>query len=595
MGCGLVAMAQTSIQPSESDSVPAKSGKQTMVYLENAETLTFDQARHPDAQVLTGNVRFRHDDALMFCDSAYFYEKSNSLDAFGHVRFEQGDTLFGYADKLFYDGNRKFAKMRQHVRLVDKTTTLTTDSLNYDRQADKAWYFSGGELIDDMNTLTSGRGTYISHLDQADFRWDVHLVNDKFVLDADTLKYNTKSHVADMLGPTTIVYQEETTIYSTKGWYNTETEKSMLLERSRIEHVDGNTMTGDTIYYDKKLGFGRTIGNFVCTDSSNHVTLYGNYSEMYEDGPDGKNSGFATDSALVVDWSDSVNYTYIHSDTLYIAEKPFSYYTLKERDSLLVVTLAKDSVSYDSVMTWQAPDTIWQDSTYRLIRAMWHVRTYREDMQSVADSAIYNSKDSILFLYGNPIAWSDEQQVSADKITVYMKNDAVDRAHGEGNALAVQEKWRKRFYNQLAGKELVAYIRDGELRELNVSGNVETVFFPQEEDNGGAFIGVNRTQSSYCKIFVKEQKVERVLFTTSTTGIMYPFSEAGEKEMKLSGFFWAEGIRPKNPGDVFRVTDENVRPEKKAMSAAAEDNEDNNENDNDKKDAKKQRNNSRQR
>ena len=91
---------------------------QTMVYLERSETLSFDQERIPDAQILRGNVVFRHDNALMYCDSAYFYEQTNSLDAFGHVRFIQGDTLRGYGDKLFYDGNTKLARMRRNVRLV---------------------------------------------------------------------------------------------------------------------------------------------------------------------------------------------------------------------------------------------------------------------------------------------------------------------------------------------------------------------------------------------------------------------------------------------------------------------------------------------
>lgn len=533
---------------------------QTMVYLENAETLSFDQALHPDAQVLRGNVRFRHDDALMYCDSAYFYEKSNSLDAFGHVRFVQGDTLFGYGDKLFYDGNTRMARLRRHVRLEDKSMTLTTDSLNYDRGADRAWYFNGGTLKDSVNTLTSRRGTYISHLKQADFRGDVHLVNDKFVLDSDTLKYNTETHVADILGPTTIVYEEDTKITSTRGWYNTQTEESMLLKRSRIEHVDGNTMTGDTIFYDKQKGFGRAIRNIEVTDSTDHLTLYGNYSEMYEKGKWGNNSGFATDSALLVDWSDSVKYTYIHADTLFTEEIPYRAFNLRERDSILV----------DSVLTYQAPDTIWKDTTYRQIRAFRRVRTYREDLQSVADSAVYNSRDSLLQLFGKPVAWSDEQQVSAQELYIYMKNNSVDYAYGNGSATAIQKKHR-RFYNQLAGKEIYAYVRDGKLRQIDVNGNAETVFFPQDEEDG-AFIGVNKTQSSFVKIFVDGKKVERVLFTTSTTGTIYPFSEISDDQMKLNGFFWAEEERPTSPGDVFRHPENVVRPEKKAISAV--DNED---------------------
>ena len=118
-----------------------------MVYLERSETLSFDQERIADAQILRGNVRFRHDDALMFCDSAYFYETTNSLDAFGHVRFEQGDTLQGFCDRLYYNGNTKLARMRRHVRMVhgreqENPTVLTTDSLNYDRARGVAYYHS---------------------------------------------------------------------------------------------------------------------------------------------------------------------------------------------------------------------------------------------------------------------------------------------------------------------------------------------------------------------------------------------------------------------------------------------------------------------
>ena len=138
--------------------IPMPAKAQTMVYLERSETLNFDQERIEDAQILKGNVVFRHDDMKMYCDSAYFYEKTNSLDAFGHVRFVQGDTLQGFGDKLFYDGNTKLARMRKHVKMIhgradENPTILTTDSLNYDRAADIAWYFAGGQVQDSLNTL----------------------------------------------------------------------------------------------------------------------------------------------------------------------------------------------------------------------------------------------------------------------------------------------------------------------------------------------------------------------------------------------------------------------------------------------------------
>ena len=208
-----------------------------MVYLERAENLQFDQERIADAQILKGNVVFRHENALMYCDSAYFYEESNSFDAFGHVRMEQGDTLEGFGDKLYYNGNTKLARLRRHVKLIhgrkdENPTVLTTDSLNYDRHAGVAYYFTGGEVKDSLNTLTSVRGSYRPDSKQAVFSREVKLVNERFVLTSDTLLYNTATKIADLVSPTEIIYEEETDIHTSLGWYNTETERSRLFRET---------------------------------------------------------------------------------------------------------------------------------------------------------------------------------------------------------------------------------------------------------------------------------------------------------------------------------------------------------------------------
>lgn len=526
-----------------------------MVYLEHSETLNFDQARIADAQILRGNVIFRHEDALMYCDSAYFYEKANSIDAFGHVRFVQGDTLFGYGDKLFYDGNSKFARLRRNVRLVhgkDNPTILTTDSLNYDRIRDIAYYYTGGTIRDSLNTLRSVWGQYTPNTKQAVFSHRVHLENPNFDLTTDTLLYNTHTNVADLVSPTVIVYEEETNIYSSRGWYNTASEESMLLDRSRVVHTDGKSMTGDTIFYNKRTRYGKIIGSMEMADTVQKITLYGNYGEMFRDGE----YGYVTDSALMVDWSDSTAYGYMHADTLYSETVPFQIQRFVPRDSVLI----------DSVLTAVAPDTVWQDSTYRAMRAFHNVRIYREDMQAVCDSVYYNQKDSLIALYTDPVCWSDENQISADTIYIYMRNGTVDYAHGVGNALAVKQE-TDHYYDQMAGKEMLAYIRQNQLRQVDVNGNALTVFFPKEED--GSFIGVNTTQSSYVKLYIENQKIHHILFTSQTTGILYPLDKVPTGADRLSGFFWADQERPKQPSDVFARPLRTLRPGNAAVSAVA--------------------------
>lgn len=526
-----------------------------MVYLEHSETLNFDQARIADAQILRGNVIFRHEDALMYCDSAYFYEKANSIDAFGHVRFVQGDTLFGYGDKLFYDGNSKFARLRRNVRLVhgkDNPTILTTDSLNYDRIRDIAYYYTGGTIRDSLNTLRSVWGQYTPNTKQAVFSHRVHLENPNFDLTTDTLLYNTHTNVADLVSPTVIVYEEETNIYSSRGWYNTASEESMLLDRSRVVHSDGKSMTGDTIFYNKRTRYGKIIGSMEMADTVQKITLYGNYGEMFRDGE----YGYVTDSALMVDWSDSTAYGYMHADTLYSETVPFQIQRFVPRDSVLI----------DSVLTAVAPDTVWQDSTYRAMRAFHNVRIYREDMQAVCDSVYYNQKDSLIALYNDPVCWSDENQISADTIYIYMRNGTVDYAHGVGNALAVKQE-TDHYYDQMAGKEMLAYIRQNQLRQVDVNGNALTVFFPKEED--GSFIGVNTTQSSYVKLYIENQKIHHILFTSQTTGTLYPLDKVPAGADRLSGFFWADQERPKQPSDVFARPLRTLRPGNAAVSAVA--------------------------
>lgn len=530
---------------------------QSMVFLEHSETLSFDEARLPDVQILKGNVCFRHDSVLMYCDSAYFFEKQNSLHAFGHVHLLQGDSIEGFGDVLYYNGNTKLARFRKRVKLIhNNATTLRTDSLNYDRARNIAYYFSGGTIEDSLNVLTSRKGHYTPDNHQAIFRGEVELVNPKFVLTADTLYYNTESYQADLVGPTQIIYEEETTILSSNGWYNTQTEKSQLLDRSRIIHSDGKTLTGDTIYYDKAIGFGQVFGHMQSTDSTNQMTLYGNKGEIWEH----SNNGYVTDSAMVVDWSDSTMYTYMHADTLFTEEIPYQIFQLIPKDSILV----------DSVWQAQAPDTLWKDTSYQQLRAYYHVRIYREDMQSVCDSVRYHGRDSIVSLYGNPVCWNGSNQVSADSIHIYVRNGDIDYLHGIGNTIAIKQEGAEEF-DQLAGKEMVAYVRDGDIHLIDVNGNAETVFYPREED--GTYIGVNKTQSSFVKLYLENRQVHHVVFTTSSSGVMIPLNQATKEERYLTTFFWAEQERPQQPGDIFLHPERTLRPNAAAVSASAEEDE----------------------
>jgi lipopolysaccharide export system protein LptA len=263
---------------------------------------------------------------------------------------------------------------------------------------------------------------------------------------------------------------------------------------------------------------------------------------------------------MMLDWSDSTAHAYMHADTLWTEEIPYQTYQLLPRDSVMV----------DSVMIAQTPDTLWQDTSYHQLRAYWHVRIYRDDIQAVCDSAHYHGKDSVLTLYGLPICWNEDNQLSADLMHIYIKNETVDYMHGIGNGLMVKQDGAQE-YNQMAGKEMKAYVREGDVREVDVQGNAETVFYPREDD--GSYVGVNRTQSSFVKVYLQDRQVELILFTTATTGVLIPLDEALPEETKLNGFFWADAERPRQAADIFLHPERTKRPEATAISASAEEDE----------------------
>ena len=485
---------------------PLENKKATLIFLEDAQIMSFDQVLHPDIQVLRGAVRFRHDNTLLYCDSAYFYEKANSLDAFGNVRIVQGDTLFVYGDLLFYDGNLKLARIRKNVKLENRKTTLTTDSLNYDRITNYAYYYTGGKIVDSQNTLTSVWGQYSTTTNEALFRNNVHLVNDNFVMDADSLRYNTKTNIANLICPTHIVYDKETDIDSKNGWYNTNSEQMMLLDRSVIKQKDGKTIVGDTVFYDKTLNYGEAFSKVVLNDTIQKSTLYGNYI-YYNDSTE---VGIASDSALLVDWS-GADTLYVHADTLFTSK----------------------------------------DSVYDVMRGFYNVRIYRNDVQGICDSLVYSSRDSIMNMHGDPVLWTENNQLSGDFIKAVMKNEQVDRINVENNAMVIQRE-DSAYFNQISGKQIIAYIDSSQLHKVDVNGNAETIYFPRDEKDS-TLIGINKTESSYVVMYFKNKVVERIVLTSASSGTMYPLDQLKGSELLLKNFFWIDEQRPKSDKDVLII------------------------------------------
>lgn len=495
------------------------------VFLEYADSL-YRPNEYEEFQIVKGSVKFRHGGMWMFCDSAYYYPQKNSLNAFGHVEMRQGDTLFVYADKLYYDGMARHATLtrgpsRSDVELKNRNVTLNTDSLDYDLNSEVGWYTTGGVLKDEVNDLTSVYGEYSPSTKLAKFRTDVRLVNrkDGYSLVTEELEYNTATHIADISSYTRIMGENDT-ILTTRGWYNTVTDHAQLTDRSTILHRDSNmnvtTLEGDSIIYDKLTRTSRAFmfadpakrpRPMVITDTARKVTLIGGYGEYN----DSTRFAYSTSYPMLIEYS--------RPDSLFLRADTILSFIETVTDTATLVP-----------------------SEFHVARAIGKARFFNQELQGIADTLLMRQQDSILYMMRKPVVWSGERQVYGNRINVHFNDSTADWAELPESGM-VAEHIEEDFYQQLAGMHMLAYFNDRTLSRLEVDGNVETILLPQENDS--SYNKLVNAESSYLTLEMDDNnKIRHMKMWPEVSGKVTPLFDVKQTQKYLPGFLWLDYLRP---------------------------------------------------
>ncbi|MEO5572053.1 MAG: OstA-like protein [Bacteroidia bacterium] len=485
------------------------SQKKTQVELINANVLEGDERLGKNVFRLIGNVKFKHDNVLMNCDSAYRYSDENRFDAFGNVHINQGDTVNVYGDLLKYDGNTSMAHIFDNVRMTDKKMTLTTDLLNFNTETNIADYNTGGKIVDSANVLTSIKGTYFSKDKMLFFKGSVVLNNPKYILESDTLKYNTVSKTSYFFGPTTIDSKgkDSTLIYCEYGWYNTETEKSYFSRKAFIQSKS-QRLKGDSLLYDNHAGDGEAFRNVEIFDIDNKTIVNGDHATYSEK----QQQSVITGRTIMTQLMDNDS-MFLHADTL--------------------------------IAKW---DTVTNRKTYY---AFHHCRIFKSDLQGKCDSLVYSSVDSTIRFYIDPVLWNQENQLTADSINLETSNSKIDKMNLYNTSFITSKVDSQRF-NQVRGKNMTGYFEDNKLYKIYVTGNGQTIYYIKDKkENKERLTGVNRAECSDMIVFIKENKVSKIILLKKPEGTLYPIKELKPEELKLKGFMWLEEKRPVSKEDIF--------------------------------------------
>lgn len=479
-------------------------GKTKIIYSGNV--WQFNKDIYPDGPRLIGNVVMNHDSAFLYCDSAWINETENRVIAFGNVNVKLSDTLNLYCDSLRYSGNTRIARAHENVKLIDNQTILTTDSLVYDRNTSVAQYDSWGKIVNGRNNLVSRFGYYYTERKLFFFREKVILLNPDYTMYSDTLKYNTVTEVAYFYGPSHILSRDKKdSIYTERGWYNTRLDEGSFLDHAKIYH-ENTYLSGDSMYYERKQESGQVFRDAVIIDTVQRIILTGDYGELQQK----KEYAFITGRARAM-LAEKKDTLYLHADTI--------------------------RGIFDTTRTIKKVDG-WNK-----------VKFFRTNLQGMCDSLHMAMNDSSVRMYREPVLWSDSNQLTADSITLLMRNGEADSLKMFGEAFIISREDTNR-YNQIKGRNVLAKFLNNELYKILVIGNAQTIYYAREENR--ALIGINVVVSSDMLIFLAENKVDLITFIEKPEAHTYPEKDLPESERFLKNFKWLDAARPKDKDDIFR-------------------------------------------
>ncbi len=548
---------------------------------------------------------FSQDNATLSADSANFNQAQNTFDAFGNVVITQSNGTVVYSDLLNYNGNTKIALLTNRVRLVDGDATLSTEFMTYNMASRVGTYTGGGKIVNGKNVLTSKNGFYFAASRDAYFRYDVVVTSPNALIKSDTLRYNSGSKIAYFYGPTNI-YGKDDTLYTENGEYDTNYDQARF-GKNNLYTQGSKSLTGDSLFYDRKKGYGRAVKRITFIDTAQKIILKGDLG-IYRKADE---STLVTHNAYVILTTEpdsaKVDSIWLTADTLLSkvifkrdlkalssmeAKNDFEIMAETERQkrgskdqnngeqsedsqakNLSQNNKSKAKIKKDAPKAVQAEanvplkptDSISLDTTrIRIVSAYHKAKIFKSDLQAKADSLFFSYGDSIMRCYRNPMIWAQGSQMNADTIYLQMKDKKLHKMLLNQKAFIVNTEGDSSKFNQAKGKIMTGYFKNNSLDRLFADGNAESIYYVKEDS---VYTGLNRSVSSRIKILFGDKQLKDILFIKKPEMLYSPLDKVAKDKEILEGFIWKPKDRPISKEDIIPGLAKVKAAEKKAEPA----------------------------
>ena len=482
-------------------------------------------------ETIAGDVIIKEGLTTFYCDSATINRRTNIVEAFGNIHINDNDSIHTYAQYLRYVGNERMAYLKKNVKLTDKKGTLYTDDLDYNMRTGIATYKNGGRIVNEKTILTSRDGIYYSDTKDVYFKNNVHLKDPDRDIYTDSLLYNIKTNIATFIAKTRIIGKDGSVTNTNAGTYNLTTGEAIFTNGASFSDST-HSASAKIMAFDKKSNTLQMQGNVKFVDSVNRLIVLG--GEAFADLT--RNSFLASRKPVMILYRDGDS-TYIAADTLFSGLRKYDSLERKmitQRDTLKTTLVVKANNA---------------DTSIRYFLGFHHVRIFNDSLQAVSDSLHYSTIDSTFKLFGEPVVWNGNSQVTGDTLYMYTQNQKPKRLYVFNNGMIIN-KTAEGLFNQIGGRTLNGIFVDGSIDYVRVKGSpAESIYYPQDDDS--AYVGMNRSSGDVIDIYFVKKELNKVKFVNNVDGTLYPIKDIPADKKELRGFKWLDNRRPKNKLELF--------------------------------------------
>ena len=238
-------------------------------------------------------------------------------------------------------------------------------------------------------------------------------------------------------------------------------------------------------------------------DTSNNILVNGDLSEYFED----QKKIEVTENALL-------NIMF-EDDTLFISADKFVSFNNHQKEYL---------IAYENI------------------------NIFKSDIQGRCDSLYYNSSESVLNLYINPVLWINKIQITSDSINISINKKEIENINFRTNPIIISEA-DSIYFDQIKGVFMHAILQQNKLSQLNVIGQSQSLFLIKD-DKDNSNIGINKVTSDDITIYMKENEINNITYRGSPISVTIPIQDISNEDKYLEGFIWRKEERPIDRNDI---------------------------------------------